>query len=541
MAVLIVCLIGKIQNKVTFEKYVYEPEFQDNSEIVLDGCKLLALGENYIDLQKNDGSVFRYQKSESMQIFDKLNTQKTLQISDLKIGSTQASFVVNGNREVIRAYTSMNDVPDRIRVVIQGSNYSGRYHDRISFTSSSNVTIRSGRKCTVVKAGNPVVITKDSSYFLTNHIVIEPENTNMGTMFDGIERATGQAVYKGGFEVLNTEQGLVLINEVDLDEYLYRVVPSEMPASYPYEALKAQAICARTYAMMHMIAGTLRALGAHVDDSTSFQVYGNIARSESTNQAVDDTRGQLLYSGDCLCETYFYSTSCGYSSGMDVWHVKEPEKYDYLQPVRISADSTSNPDAMADEQTFRTYLQQDHPMDYEKDEPFYRWSYTTVLDKYTLVSHINDRKKASEELVVWKSENGSEKDEFSTLDVGDFQNIVVTKRLAGGAMDEVTIAFEHATAIVTGERNIREILVGTDPDITLNHGVKRNVSTLLPSAFAYIDLIYREDEISGYRVSGGGYGHGIGMSQNGAKHMANEGLSCEQILQVFYNGEVRSL
>ena len=53
-------------------------------------------------------------------------------------------------------------------------------------------------------------------------------------------------------EIADTNQGLVLINELPLEEYLYSVVPSEMPASYPMEALKAQAVCARTYGYRYL-------------------------------------------------------------------------------------------------------------------------------------------------------------------------------------------------------------------------------------------------------------------------------------------------
>ena len=65
---------------------------------------------------------------------------------------------------------------------------------------------------------------------------------------ESIERGQGTPVYPGHMEITKEEEGLLLLNEVDLEEYLKRVVPSEMPQSYELEALKAQAICARTYA-----------------------------------------------------------------------------------------------------------------------------------------------------------------------------------------------------------------------------------------------------------------------------------------------------
>ena len=80
-----------------------------------------------------------------------------------------------------------------------------------------------------------------------------------------------------------------MINELYLEDYLKKVVPSEMPASYEKEALKTQAVCARTYAYRQIQGNTYGAYGADVDDSTSFQVYNNTQTNERTDQAVDET------------------------------------------------------------------------------------------------------------------------------------------------------------------------------------------------------------------------------------------------------------
>ena len=98
-----------------------------------------------------------------------------------------------------------------------------------------------------------------------------------------------------------------MINELLLEEYLYAVVPSEMPASYPLEALKAQAVCARTYAYARILHAGLPEYGAHVDDSTAFQVYNNILENAQTTKAVRETKGELLWYGQELADTYYYS------------------------------------------------------------------------------------------------------------------------------------------------------------------------------------------------------------------------------------------
>lgn len=130
----------------------------------------------------------------------------------------------------------------------------------------------------------------------------------------------------------------MLINELPLEEYLYSVVPSEMPASYPQEALKAQAICARTYAYTHMQRAGYEALGAHVDDSSSYQVYNNILEQEEATAAVKATYGQLLVREDGVtpAETYYYSTSWGYGSDAHVWKTSAADSYGYIVPRHLS-------------------------------------------------------------------------------------------------------------------------------------------------------------------------------------------------------------
>ena len=79
-------------------------------------------------------------------------------------------------------------------------------------------------------------------------------NKETGSIYhDEIKNWQNGTDYRGEIEILKEAEGYVVINELPVEEYLYSVVPSEMPASYPMEALKAQAICARTYAYLHIM------------------------------------------------------------------------------------------------------------------------------------------------------------------------------------------------------------------------------------------------------------------------------------------------
>ena len=129
-------------------------------------------------------------------------------------------------------------------------------------------------------------------FVLTNFDKIRVVITNKETGGIYHESAEGwqeQRDYRGIIEVIEEEQGFVIINELPIEEYLYSVVPSEMPAGYPMEALKAQAICARTYAYLHVLSPGYPQWNAHVDDTTSYQVYHNIEEQESTTIAVNET------------------------------------------------------------------------------------------------------------------------------------------------------------------------------------------------------------------------------------------------------------
>ena len=105
-------------------------------------------------------------------------------------------------------------------------------------------------------------VHRESEFFSGERIYVEPEALTGRIKLLSVERAQGNPEYRGKMEIARAEEGLVLVNEVLLEEYLYSVVPSEMPSSYPLEALKAQAVCARTYAYRHMQHSGIAGFGA---------------------------------------------------------------------------------------------------------------------------------------------------------------------------------------------------------------------------------------------------------------------------------------
>ena len=109
------------------------------------------------------------------------------------------------------------------------------------------------------------------------------------------------------------------MNSVPFETYLTAVVPSEMPSTYEKEALKAQAVCARSYAYIQLMRADLAAFGAHINDSTSYQVYNKVEAAEASRQAVEETKHEVMTYADEVIEAYYglHGHRRGMESGRD--------------------------------------------------------------------------------------------------------------------------------------------------------------------------------------------------------------------------------
>lgn len=136
--------------------------------------------------------------------------------------------------------------------------------------------------------------------------------------------------YRGRVLVTSNGSGVNAINYVDLEHYLYSVVGGEMPTSWPLEALKAQAVAARSYALHKR--GQARSPHYDVGGTTAHQVYGGLGEeTQSTHAAVEGTRGQVLTYNGQVIEAVFHSSSGGHTENVeDVWSQPLP----YLRGVQ---------------------------------------------------------------------------------------------------------------------------------------------------------------------------------------------------------------
>jgi SpoIID/LytB domain protein len=300
--------------------------------------------------------------------------------------------------------------------------------------------------------------------------------------------------YRGVMEIMPREDGLTLVNIVDVEQYLWGVVSSEMSPRYPLEALKAQAVAARTYALKHI--GRLAAQGFDLDDTARCQVYGGYFNEDPrTTRAVNETAHMvMLYEGELI--DALYSSTCGgftesakAASGRDV---------PYLQSVSdFGADIPNCPEHPDDEEGWAAFLKTARPLHclqpkYARPEVF-RW--VTLIPRRDLEASL------------------------ASYQVGTVQDITPLRRGLSGRITAVRVEGSTRTVTIEKELNIRRAFGG-----------------LRSSAFT-VD-IYRDDAGTPvvFAFWGAGWGHGLGMCQVGAVGLAEEGWAYDRILTHYYRG-----
>jgi stage II sporulation protein D len=358
------------------------------------------------------------------------------------------------------------------------------------------------RVITLAEGESKIKLTRGNEELLTSQaIVIESAN--------GLVRIGGKT-YRGIGEVgFNSSGTLAGINELPLEEYLYSVVPKELPP-VPYgevEAQKAQAIAARTYAIANL--GKRGKDGYDLLPTPHDQVYGGYeVEHPISTQAVQETTGVIATYEDNLITTVYNSTSGGFSANNeDVWNsdpvpylrgVPDAERGKALQhvPTLEVFKNHSNP----------TSLRAEKEGDFESDwSRYHRWTFEWTSEEMSTVLS----------------------DYFNT-DVGDVLEINVLERSNSGRVLKIEFVTENGTYYENKDR-IRWSLKYIN-----NWGGQ---SVLLSTLF-FIEPVTDNStkEVTGFRTYGGGWGHGVGLSQTGAVGMAEKGYTYEEILKHFYQG-----
>lgn len=291
--------------------------------------------------------------------------------------------------------------------------------------------------------------------------------------------------YRGTIEIIPKEEGFQLINLINLEEYLYGVLPAEMPADWPKQALRTQAIAARTWAVKNLTRHTHQ--GFNFCDSVHCQVYkGAGVETRRTNQVVDDTAGIVLMSGEVPIEI-FYSANCG---GCTREGIVDAISLDFrfpLSPLELEDWLLGYPDTFCNQSQERAtnfrWVRMYGQKDLEK-----------IFDKFN-------------------------------IEVGKILRIIPRRRAESGHLVRIKIEGEKGTKIIKGENNIRKIL-----------------GNLRSSAFKTEVKYNQYSQPEEFIFYGGGFGHARGLCQAGVKGMALRGYNYLEILKHYYpDAEIKKI
>lgn len=332
----------------------------------------------------------------------------------------------------------------------------------------------------------------------------------------GLKRAGKQALYHGAFELIkNNSNTFNLVNMVEVEEYLKGVVPNEMPVAFGLEALKAQSVAARNYVLSPR---TKASLNYDVVDSVASQVYfGANTEKPLSNQAVKETEGVVaIYNWDLILAQYS-STAGGYtesysnafSDPMTKAFPSQGKPYLKAKPDIIGQTSLNTEEAAIE-------YYKSKPNSYDVRSPYFRWEREWNTEEL---------KNVLQTTLVSQSTTGFVKPVFKNGDkLDDLVEIKVLKRGESGKIVEMEIVTRSQVFKVYKELVIRRLMTKD--------------GKALPSANVVFENNKDEDgNLISIKAFGGGFGHGVGLSQYGAGFMGSElHKSYENILQHYYSG-----
>lgn len=507
--------IGDIQRRIPFRKnYKKTVELIGNlADLTMDHGKITKVS---VKKERISGKVLSVQAGSielegygtvpldtEYKVLKTYGDVKRQQLSDILVGSENQEFIV-AKGKICAAIKEREDAADRIRVLIMGNGFESRYHEKIEITCPGSIKKIQGDSETMLDPASVISVTSGDGT-CSERLILEPQDGSELTV-NSLVRAQGTPSYGGRLEILDTENGLVLVNEIDMEAYLKKVIPSEMPSSYEKEALKAQAVCARTYAFVQSRSNSYSEYGAQIDDSTQFQVYNNVDPDEKTAQAVQETYGKMLYYNGNPITAYYFSTSCGTTTNAAIWD-SDPEDTPYLRC--LSLQTARSRLSFASEEAFASFIKKKDFPAYDASYPLYRWNFRT--NGTIIASHVGG--------------------------VGKITGVSVTERGPGGVAMKLLVKGSEGETTISGQNAIRSALGDASLTLNLMDGKTSDGWSLLPSGFLAIEEIGTDEQgVVQFRVYGGGYGHGVGMSQNGAQGMAKAGMGYEEILKYFYDG-----
>lgn len=429
---------------------------------------------------------------------------------------------------------------ENVRILLMNQGYHGIYHAELHIACEEGFTVSSNGESRDYAPDSELVLRAED--FAGNQEICITGKNDGRIQIANLGR-NSPARYRGSLECCRVAEGIVVVNELPVEEYLYGVVPSEMPSSYPGEALKAQAVSARTYTYFHKQNYAYPEWRAHMDDSTAFQVYMNCEETQEAVMAVDETRNQVLaYDGE-IVESFYYSTSGGYNGGARVWGDAVSAADDYLVETGEEIYASNSEEG---EQAYKQYIDSGNEEDIEYHEAWYRWRYDKPLGGNELKKFLKKLYELSQSQPGMVRIRSRELSSDQLLNEEAVRDIRILTRRKSGMAAGIMIETEHFRVSVLSQHAVRQALGCAQGVVTKKDGSSYIMGDILPSAYFYIEKIYdnngqKGDNLKQVIIHGAGFGHGCGMSQNGAKGLADRGLTAAQILAYYYKGSIMDI
>ncbi len=405
---------------------------------------------------------------------------------------------------------------------------------RLTATGSYTVTDRAtGKVVWQAGGGQPAVFSVSGRGFVVNGrgpfrgpMVLSPINRVSKVRALSITRRKRFPSYKGVFEIVrgfSAPNKLTVVNVLPLQEYLKAVVPNELPARYGYEAVKAQSVAARNYAIRPREKPWPT---FDICDSQYCQVYfGAHTEHPTTNKALRETHGLIaLQEGNPILALYS-SAHGGYSENYENSFADPMTKafpgtaLPYLTGIADIPDAARKFGRLDTEAGARAFWMATNIPSYDVNSPYNRWekhwSRNTIqatLNRYLLeVSKDTSTRRYIKPLFK------------AGQSIGELKRIHVKRRGVSGKAMVLEIEATGGRWTLEKEFVIRKVF--------------RHNGRMLPSAnVVFSHMTGANERLISLKANGGGFGHGVGMSQLGASWMSGKGFSFDRIIQHYYRG-----
>lgn len=357
------------------------------------------------------------------------------------------SFNINsadGINKTIDIRILIKSTKDKIVLTPYGNSYvvEEKTNEKYFLIENSNYEI--------IPFSDDMIVINDEK--LRSPIFIETANPHSYLIIDGIK-------FSGKFKLYNENSTLNLVEYVDLERYLWGVLSPEMGPTWPFEALKAQAVAARTYAVFHIN----RLSEYDLTSTTKHQIYTGFEKvSPQIISAVSETRGKVLTYKNKIFPAYYHANSGGHTTNPSaVWNLEK------ILPLKGVKDP------------------------YAKYSKNYNW--TTFITVNDIIGFLNRNayfvSKIKDLKIYSKDKTGRTVKFLISTDKGPI-------KIEAKAFREFIGSYEMKSTLITKIE-------------------KKN---------------------NGFKIYGRGWGHGVGLCQDGARKMAELGFNYKKILEFYYPG-----